>query len=82
MKEFMVEFTRPDDFQVDKRSFQIEQLRFKDLMHENLLQRVDIDTEMKRFWLIFKVDNHDTMQEVIQTLPICSLFDRKVYELL
>ena len=81
MINFMVELIKPEHYRFDDTAFGNEQLRFKDLMKENLLQQVNMNKELTHFWLIFKVDSRETMLEVLQTLPICSSFERKISEL-
>lgn len=78
----MVEFEKPSNYILNKEGIQIEQLRFQDLMNQDLLKVVNINESFTKFWLIFKTDTEESLKEIIGTLTHCKNFSQKIHTLI
>ena len=70
MKNYMVHFRRNAYTQISPDIIKKEQVRMGELMTKNIIQQVYMNKNMDNLWMIFKIDNEETLREIIQTLPM------------
>lgn len=80
--KFIVYYTKTTPIISDKEKMRTEQLRFQDLMREQLLERVYMADDKQSIWLIFDVENREILEELIETLPLCSKLNPEISPLL
>ncbi len=66
----MVHFRRNAYTQISPDIIKKEQVRMGELMTKNIIQQVYMNKNMDNLWMIFKIDNEETLREIIQTLPM------------